>query len=135
MKAKEKAKRSVEHVYLLAVYLTLLSSKLQLSIATRTKKHDPTYYLTVTTSDSSTSRELSCPFTTWFTADGYFVPQPFQQWLANNIDVIGQADQKNSAKAEKEDSLVSEVEVNGSASTTGATPQQGKANKKSKRKG
>ena len=108
---------------------------LQLSIATRTKKHDPTYYVTVTTSGSSAPRELSCSFTTWFTADGYFVAQPFQQWLAKNIDVVGQADQKNAVKSEKGEALIPEAESNGTASTTGATPQQAKGSKKTKRKG
>jgi signal peptidase complex subunit 2 len=31
----------------------------------------------------------------WFTADGFFVPAPFQQWLASNIDMVGDADPKN----------------------------------------
>ena len=31
----------------------------------------------------------------WFTADGFFVAAPFQQWLASNIDMIGDADPKN----------------------------------------
>lgn len=31
----------------------------------------------------------------WFTADGFFVAAPFQQWLATNIDMVGDADPKN----------------------------------------
>lgn len=31
----------------------------------------------------------------WFTADGFFVAAPFQQWLASNIAMIGDADPKN----------------------------------------
>lgn len=33
--------------------------------------------------------------TRWFTADGYFVAKPFQQWLASEIPVVGAADPKN----------------------------------------
>ena len=33
--------------------------------------------------------------TRWFTADGYFVAKPFQQWLASEVPVIGQADPNN----------------------------------------
>jgi len=33
--------------------------------------------------------------TRWFTADGYFVAKPFQQWLASEIPVIGAADPNN----------------------------------------
>lgn len=33
--------------------------------------------------------------TRWFTADGYFVAKPFQQWLASEIPVVGAADPNN----------------------------------------
>ena len=39
--------------------------------------------------------ELSAPFTRWFDADGCFVAKPFQQWLATEVPVIGDADPKN----------------------------------------
>ncbi len=39
--------------------------------------------------------QLSAPFTKWFSADGYFVARPFQQWLASEISIIGEADPKN----------------------------------------
>lgn len=107
----------------------------QISIASRTKKHDPTYYIAVTAPASTKALELSCPFTTWFTADGYFVAQPFQQWLASSIDVVAEADQKNSVKSEKEDAFVSQQELNGMASSTGSSTQPGRTPKKSKRKG
>jgi signal peptidase complex subunit 2 len=106
----------------------------QLSVSTKTKKHDPTYYITVTTSNTSKPLELSIPFTTWFTEDGYFVPQPFQQWLATNVDVIGQADSKNASKREKAD-LSSSTELNGTTSASGADGGSGKGTKRSKRKG
>jgi hypothetical protein len=33
--------------------------------------------------------------TRWFTADGYFVAKPFQQWLASEVPVVGAADPNN----------------------------------------
>jgi hypothetical protein len=33
--------------------------------------------------------------TRWFTADGYFIAKPFQQWLASEVPVIGEADPNN----------------------------------------
>ncbi|KAK5174365.1 signal peptidase complex subunit spc2 [Saxophila tyrrhenica] len=106
----------------------------RVSIASKTKKHDPTYYLTVTTSSSTNPLEIQCPFTTWFTSDGYFVAQPFQQWLATSVGVIGEADQKNAAKNEKEDLFVSEAELNGTPSASGADSGKGKGTKRGKKK-
>ena len=42
--------------------------------------------------------EISAPFMQWFTADGYFVAKPFQQWLATSIPMVGDADPKNAAE-------------------------------------
>lgn len=38
---------------------------------------------------------IRTPFTRWFTADGYFIAKPFQQWLASEVPVIGAADPNN----------------------------------------
>ena len=77
----------------------------QISIASHTKKYDPTYRLTVKVSASSKAQEktmeISSPFTRWFDGDGYFVAKPFQQWLASEVDVIGEADPKNAEAARK----------------------------------
>ena len=77
----------------------------QVSIASHTKKYDPTYRLTVKISTSPTAAEkkleISSPFTRWFDSDGYFVAKPFQQWLASEVDVIGEADPKNAEAARK----------------------------------
>lgn len=43
---------------------------------------------------------LSAPFTRWFDVNGFFVAKPFQQWLATEISVIGQADPGNAIGAE-----------------------------------
>ena len=113
----------------------------KVSIASRTKKHDPTYYLTVTTTNSaslpSDILEIHTPFMTWFTADGYFVAQPFQKWLATSIEMIGNADLKNAARDER-DELASpgmpDAEVNGTPRATG-NDSRSKGSKRSKRKG
>lgn len=61
-------------------------------------KHTPTYKLNVRYLDSSKSAnswqtlDVSAPFTKWFSADGYFVAKPFQEWLAAEIPPIGKAD-------------------------------------------
>ena len=110
-----------------------LTVDLEISLASKTKKHDPTYYLTVTTSSSSSnssSRQIKCPFTTWFTADAYFVAQPFQHWLASTVATIGEADVKNVSGPEQE--LV-DSEINGTPSASGV--DKGKGTKRSKKKG
>lgn len=80
----------------------------QISIASHTKKYDPTYRLTIqitSPNSSSTSTpqtlEISSPFTRWFDSDGYFVAKPFQQWLASKVQIIGEADPKNATAASK----------------------------------
>lgn len=106
-----------------------------MTLASKTKKHDPTYYLTVTTRASSSSanpstRQLKAPFTTWFTADGYFVAQPFQKWLAGSVNVIGEEDVKNASVDEK----VLAPSPNGAAMATSVdTPTS--SSKRNKKKG
>ncbi|KAF2498336.1 hypothetical protein BU16DRAFT_524463 [Lophium mytilinum] len=70
----------------------------KVGILSTSKKYDPTYYLTVTFTDPSgktDTRDISAPFSRWFTSDGYFVAKPFQQWLASNVPGIGAADPQN----------------------------------------
>ena len=106
----------------------------KISLSSKTKKHDPTYYLTVASTSSSSSSlsaaQIKCPFTTWSTADGYFVAKPFQQWLASSVPAIGEADVNNVANAEQD---LLDVEVNGKPSASGV--DQGKGTKRSKKKG
>ncbi|KAH7379222.1 microsomal signal peptidase 25 kDa subunit-domain-containing protein [Phaeosphaeria sp. MPI-PUGE-AT-0046c] len=68
-------------------------------ISSHTKKHIPIYEcdVTFTPSGSSLAQTISirAPMTRWFTADGYFVAKPFQQWLASEVPVIGEADPNN----------------------------------------
>jgi len=74
-----------------------------LIIFTKTKKLDPNYQLTAQYQSSGTSGEMKeikiqAPFMQWFTADGFFVAKPFQQWLASSIPFVGEADPSNAAE-------------------------------------
>lgn len=68
---------------------------MQISLASTVNKHSPIYMLKVQhikkTADHGTLwvKEIEAPFTKWFTADGQFVPKPFQRWLLDEIPVIG----------------------------------------------
>lgn len=73
----------------------------KIRIASSTKKHIPIYECDVTytpapyASNPQQKLHIRAPMTRWFTADGYFVAKPFQQWLASEIPVVGAADPKN----------------------------------------
>ncbi|GAM90930.1 hypothetical protein ANO11243_089770 [Dothideomycetidae sp. 11243] len=74
----------------------------KITISSWTKKLDPTYRLKVRCATSSGATEVKetefeAPFSRWFTADGFIVPQPFQQWLASSIAIVGEADPKNAS--------------------------------------
>ncbi|KAF2682429.1 hypothetical protein K458DRAFT_444103 [Lentithecium fluviatile CBS 122367] len=70
-------------------------------IATSAKKHFPIYEVDVTFTPAPVNKghpqkiHIRAPFTRWFTADGYFIAKPFQQWLASEVPVIGAADPEN----------------------------------------
>lgn len=114
-----------------------------MSITSKTKKHDPTYYLEVSVTkpgDSTPSTwQIKTPFATWFTADGFFVSQPFQKWLATTVEVIGDADLKNASRDERDNlaaptaSIVALDESSEAVDATGL--DKGKIGKKTKRKG
>lgn len=120
----------------------VLTSLHQISIKSKTEKHDPTYYLTIETKSPSSptpsTRQIRTPFTTWFTADGFFVAKPFQQWLASSIEAIGDVDKKHALRDERDDLAAPspEVEVLASAAETTGAESTGKGTtKRSKRKG
>ncbi|GAB7348011.1 hypothetical protein MBLNU459_g5505t1 [Dothideomycetes sp. NU459] len=71
----------------------------KLTITSTTNKNDPTYCLTIQSGDRW--KAIDAPFMQWFTADGFFVAKPFQQWLASSVDIIGDADPKNLVTAPK----------------------------------
>ena len=76
----------------------------QIVISTKAVKNEPIYRLSarITSSasrDQSKDIEVDAPFMRWFTTDGYFVAQPFQQWLASTVAFVGEVDPKSKAGA------------------------------------
>ena len=69
----------------------------QITIATSTKKYDPTYTVTVQTPNTTTT--FSRPFSSWFDEQGRFVALPFQQMLASAIPIVGAADPQHVVSA------------------------------------
>lgn len=109
----------------------------QITIASKTKDHIPIYHLTVTV--DGRQLEIKAPFTRWFSADGYFVAKPFQQWLASEISVIGEADPNNvveeigrgnvvdGVRPEKVQDVLDQIRK---GAATGSSPGSGKARRR-----
>ena len=122
---------------------------MQIAIHSKAKKHDPTYYLDVSVTDpgssSPSSWHIRAPYTTWFTADGFFVAKPLQQWLASSIEAIGDIDTRNAGRDERDELAAPgpadrftpvtavEEQSNGSVSASGAD-RGGKGTKRGKKK-
>ncbi|KAL8702527.1 MAG: hypothetical protein Q9201_004293 [Fulgogasparrea decipioides] len=84
--------------------ITFVDTQLQVSIASSVRKHKPIYNLKVRyqrLGKEPKTLEISAPFTRWFDSDGYFVATPFQQWLASEVPIIGEADSKKVASSTK----------------------------------
>jgi hypothetical protein len=115
----------------------------QVSIFSKVKKHEPTYYLEVVThlpNSTPSTREMKVPFTTWFTADGYFVAKPFQQWLASSVEVVGDADKKNASHDERDELAsptpqVFPIKSNEDVEVTGTDASGKGTQRKTKKKG
>lgn len=108
---------------------------IQITVASSTKKLDPTYKLSITVTDkSSKSRiiEVAKPFASFFDESGYFVAVPFQEILATAVPVVGKLDPKR-IKSESHEVLNASPELldailaanSASASTTGAEAAEG----------
>lgn len=125
--------------------------RLQISIASSTKKNVPTYNLTITLTPKSSSApqkfEISRPFAAWFDAEGHFVPVPFQEMLATSVPAIGKLDARRVVKpgavtthepaGEAEynpDVLDAVLAASASASATGSAAGTEAAKKASKRR-
>ena len=120
---------------------------MQISIASHTQKYDPTYRLTVNISSPGTpapkTLEISSSFTRWFDSDGFFVAKPFQQWLASEIQIVGEADPKNAEAAKKiqegyleltdGDVKVADARLEAEGGTTGKETSGKKARERSKK--
>ncbi|KAB8273165.1 signal peptidase complex subunit 2 [Aspergillus minisclerotigenes] len=63
-----------------------------ITIRSSGKKHSPLYKLRVQYTSSANKvleeKEIETSFTTWFSADGTFHPEPLKKWLASEIQVL-----------------------------------------------
>lgn len=89
---------------------------------------------------TANTRQIKTPFTTWFTADGYFVAKPFQQWLASSVEAVGDVDQKSALRDERDELAAPGPETNIVASaalgeTQNVAETTGKSSKKAKKRG
>lgn len=119
----------------------------KLVLSTSTKKHKGVYYLTAQYQPAKGSQEwkevkTEALFTRWFTADGYFVAKPFQQWLASEVPAIGEADPTNvveeigrGSEAESSGAKVMNVDVSNLGDVLGAIQNQSKGSGKARRRG
>ncbi|EXJ77966.1 hypothetical protein A1O3_09125 [Capronia epimyces CBS 606.96] len=68
----------------------------KLTLKSSTRKYDPTYKLKVTYEAPSgkkwEDKEIEGSFTQWFNTYGYLQKKDLQAWLANNIEVLGLAE-------------------------------------------
>jgi hypothetical protein len=44
-------------------------------------------------------KRCEAPFTTWFSKEGVFHPEPFRRWVASEIDVLRLAAKENEKKS------------------------------------
>lgn len=113
---------------------------LQITVATSTKKLDPTYRLSITVTDTSAKSriiEIAKPFASFFDESGYFVAAPFQQILATAVPIVGKLDPKR-VKSESQDMLNASPELldailaanNAAANATGAQAAEGAKRRK-----
>jgi signal peptidase complex subunit 2 len=115
----------------------------KISVLSKVNKNKPTYYLDVTTTSPSstpTTRQIRTPFTTWFTADGYFVAKPFQQWLARSVETVGDVDLKNAGRDERDElaapgpAVPTNMVASAALGETQATGIESNSTKKTKRR-
>lgn len=75
----------------------------------------PIYNLTITTTPKGGKGKavtIKKPFTQWFDKAGHFVVLPFQQMLASNISLVGNADPSKVVEDKKKQKKVKEGEEN-----------------------
>ncbi|EAW15215.1 signal peptidase complex subunit 2 [Aspergillus clavatus NRRL 1] len=63
-----------------------------ISIQSFAKKHSPLYKLRIVYTSPSNKvlqeKEIETPFTKWFSAEGFFHPEPLRSWLATEVEVL-----------------------------------------------
>lgn len=71
----------------------------QITISSSVKKNTLPYKLHVVYKSPSgkalQNKRFEAPFTTWFSTDGVFHPEPFRRWLASEVDVLRLAAKEN----------------------------------------
>ncbi|KAJ9199548.1 hypothetical protein DTO166G4_5422 [Paecilomyces variotii] len=76
----------------------------KITVRSSTKKHSPLYKINVkyTSPEGKVLQEkdIETSLTAWFSSDGVFHPEPFRQWLANEIDVLGLASREAARKGQ-----------------------------------
>lgn len=97
--------RSIGDVRVLVkIGLANLELKSQITVRSSTKKHSPLYKINVkyTSPEGKVLQEkdIETSLTAWFSSDGVFHPEPFRQWLANEIDVLGLASREAARKGQ-----------------------------------
>ncbi|KAJ5261789.1 hypothetical protein N7497_004252 [Penicillium chrysogenum] len=74
-----------------------------ISVSSSAKKFSKLYKLHVIYKSASgkvlQDKRCEAPFTTWFSADGVFHPEPFRRWVASEIDVLRLAAKENEKKS------------------------------------
>lgn len=75
---------------------------LKITIQSLTRKHSPIYKIKIQyvspTGKIFQRKEIESPFTAWFSANGTFHPEPFRAWLANEIDILKEAEKETLKK-------------------------------------
>ncbi|KAG0648172.1 hypothetical protein D0Z07_5699 [Hyphodiscus hymeniophilus] len=87
-----------------AIYIGTSPNGETIRISSSSTKHVPKYKLLVTTASKDgkvKEQKIERSFTEWFDSAGHFVPKPFQQMFASNVETIGRVDTKNVVKKEK----------------------------------
>ncbi|SPN97775.1 related to signal peptidase 18 KD subunit [Cephalotrichum gorgonifer] len=100
------------------IYEGVAPSGEAITIATSTKKYDPTYTVTISTPTSTTT--FSRSFADWFDEQGRFVTVPFQQMLASAVPLIGVADPK---RVVSEKDSAAQIDERGAGALEGASPE------------
>ncbi|GAD94218.1 signal peptidase complex component, putative [Paecilomyces variotii No. 5] len=77
---------------------------LQITVRSSAKKHSPLYKLNVKYTSPEgrvlQQKDIETSFTVWFSSDGVFHPEPFRQWLAKEIEVLGLASKEAARKGQ-----------------------------------
>jgi hypothetical protein len=85
----------------------MLTVLFQIRLISSTKKHSPIYTLQINSTSASgevrPQKTIESSFTRWFSSDGRFHAEQFQQWLAEETGVLETSDAapKSSRSAKK----------------------------------